>query len=163
MFIGNPYARRSADDSPARDFESLTEDDLDCPICIEMVNEPVRLRCNHILCRECFERLLELSSRKCPKCRRWIGSARHISDWLDNKLWAFIKRKFLEPRQAVQHQIKADRAFALSMIRRERREQYFRGSPYTLRSSRGSTSTLDASISTEASSTSVNDIDLNEN
>ena len=27
-----------------------------------MVTEPVRLKCNHILCRECFERLLELTT-----------------------------------------------------------------------------------------------------
>ena len=27
-------------------FELLNVDDLECPICIEMVTEPIRLRCN---------------------------------------------------------------------------------------------------------------------
>ena len=66
-------------------FESLKADDLQCPICLEMVTEPIRLRCDHLLCRECFEKMLELSSRKCPKCRKWIGGTRQISNLLDTR------------------------------------------------------------------------------
>lgn len=116
-----------------------------------MVTEPVRLKCNHLLCRECFERLVELSSRKCPKCRRWIGGTRRIGDWLDTELWEFIRNKFLRPVIAVEEQIKSDRRFALELRRQERRERYFRRDHYQLRS-QSSTSSLNASVSTVASS-----------
>ena len=114
-----------------------------------MVTEPVRLKCNHILCRECFERLLELSTRKCPKCRRWIGAARRISDWLDTNLWDFIRKKFLAPSVAVEEQIKSDRRLALTLIRKERRERFFRRTPYVLRSSTSSQDASTASASSE--------------
>ena len=112
-------------------FESLKADDLQCPICIEMVTEPIRLRCNHLLCRECFEKLVELSSRKCPKCRKWIGGTRQISNLLDTSLWNFIRKKFIPD------QIDSDRLLALDLVRKERRELYFRfrRESYVLRSS----------------------------
>ena len=112
-------------------FELLNVDDLECPICIEMVTEPVRLRCNHLLCRECFEKLVELSSRKCPKCRKWIGGTRQISNLLDTSLWNFIRKKFIHD------QIESDRLLALDLVRKERRELYFRfrRESYVLRSS----------------------------
>lgn len=123
---------------PKCDFESLTVEDLDCPICIEMVHEPIRLKCNHLLCKECFEKLLELSARRCPICRRWITGARRINDWLDQKLWDFIRNKFLQPPDppptataTSEVQIKADRKLA----RKLSRERFFRRSPYFLRSS----------------------------
>ena len=112
-------------------FELLNVDDLECPICIEMVTEPIRLRCNHLLCRECFEKLVELSSRKCPKCRTWIGGTRQISNLLDTSLWNFIRKKFIHD------QIESDRLLALDLVRKERRELYFRfrRESYVLRSS----------------------------
>ena len=112
-------------------FESLKADDLQCPICIEMVTEPIRLRCNHLLCRECFEKLVELSSRKCPKCRKWIGGTRQISNLLDTSLWNYIRKKFIP------EQIESDRLLALDIVRKERRELYFRfrRESYVLRSS----------------------------
>ena len=139
-------------------FETLTRDDLDCPICIDLVNEPVRLKCDHLLCRECFERLLELSARKCPKCRRWIGGTRRIADWLDNRLWQFIRKKFLSHYQSMDEQIKSDRKLALSIARQQRRESYFRRSHYVLRSS-GVVSRMDTSISTISSSTVSMELD----
>lgn len=151
--LGPKYARLSENHRAVCDYESLTEDDLDCPICLEMVTEPVRLRCNHLLCRECFERLLELSSRKCPKCRRWIGGTRRISDWLDTELWEFIRKKFVGPAMAIKEQIQSDRRFALALIRQERRDRYFRRTePYNLRRS-----SLNTSVSTVASSTATSE------
>ena len=149
--------RRINFETLTRDFGSLTRDDLDCPICIDLVNEPVRLKCDHLLCRECFERLLELSARKCPKCRRWIGGTRRIADWLDNRLWQFIRQKFLSLYQTMDEQIKSDRKLALSIARQQRRESYFRRSHYVLRSS--GVSRMDTSISTISSSTVSMELD----
>ena len=141
----NPTQNVTSEEETRRiNFETLTRDDLDCPICIDLVNEPVRLKCDHLLCRECFERLLELSARKCPKCRRWIGGTRRIADWLDSRLWQFIRKKFHSQYQTMDEQIKSDRKLALSIARQQRRESYFRRSHYVLRSF--GTSRMDTSI-----------------
>jgi len=155
----NPTQNVTAEEETRRiNFETLTRDDLDCPICIDLVNEPVRLKCDHLLCRECFERLLELSARKCPKCRRWIGGTRRIADWLDSRLWQFIRKKFHSQYQTMDEQIKSDRKLALSIARQQRRESYFRRSHYVLRSS-GVVSRMDTSISTISSSTVSMELD----
>ena len=150
-FISEEYGRRRSDvPRPCLDFNQLTADDLDCPICLDMVKEPVRLRCNHLMCRECFEKLLEVSSRKCPKCRRWIGGTRRIiSSWVDKELWEFIQLKFIETKDSVLEQIRSDRRLALALRRRERRESV--SSAYNLRSA---ANRLNSSVSTTSSLTS---------
>lgn len=59
-------------------LESLQEDT--CPVCMETLNHPVRLECNHIFCEECISQWLETEST-CPICRsavekgeEWIHS-----------------------------------------------------------------------------------------
>ena len=54
-------------------------------------------------------------------------------------------------------QIKSDRKLALSIARQQRRESYFRRSPYVLRSS--GISRMDTSISTISSSTVSMELD----
>ena len=106
-----------------QDYESLTDDDLICPICLEMITKPIRLQCNHLLCRGCFEKLVELTTmhqRKCPKCRRWIGGSRRISEMLDTNLQEFILKK----SKGIKKTIKTDRHLAFNILREERRQRY---------------------------------------
>ncbi len=114
----------------------MSEEDLKCSICFELLREPIRLKCNHCLCKECVEQLLKLSSRRCPQCRRWINGARRISDWMDRELWVHIQRKYLGGLD-VQDQIREDRKLALALHRREKREATLRRqrNGYSLRSS----------------------------
>ncbi|KAG9262746.1 tripartite motif-containing protein 35-like [Astyanax mexicanus] len=45
--------------------------DLSCPICYEVYNDPVVPSCGHSFCRTCLQRSWTLSSeRECPICRR---------------------------------------------------------------------------------------------
>ena len=109
-----------------QDYESLTADDLICPICFEMISQPIRLPCNHLLCQVCFEKLLELTTRqerKCPKCRQWIGGSRRISDLLDINLQEFIHNKSEAVKDHIK-QIASDRRLAFNLIREERRQRY---------------------------------------
>jgi hypothetical protein len=41
---------------------------LECPICMDLFDEPVNLNCGHVLCKECAAELPY--PRKCPTCRK---------------------------------------------------------------------------------------------
>ncbi|KAI4889209.1 hypothetical protein NFI96_024374 [Prochilodus magdalenae] len=46
------------------------EQDLSCPVCFEIFNDPVILSCSHSFCRTCLQRSWEQSlGRDCPVCR----------------------------------------------------------------------------------------------
>jgi len=105
------------------DYESLTDDDLMCPICYEKITEPIRLQCKHLLCQNCFEMLVDLttlSQRKCPKCRRWIGVGRRTSDLLDKNLQIFICKK----SKLKKENVKTERRLTFEFLRQESRQRY---------------------------------------
>lgn len=40
----------------------------DCPVCIDMLKDPVITHCKHVFCRPCISKVVEVQ-RKCPMCR----------------------------------------------------------------------------------------------
>ncbi|XP_062911491.1 E3 ubiquitin-protein ligase TRIM47-like isoform X3 [Mobula hypostoma] len=65
---------------------SLARDTLCCPICLELLSEPVTVPCGHSFCRACIGRHWEVQQRgaggcSCPSCRRsfeprpWLGTS----------------------------------------------------------------------------------------
>ena len=48
----------------------MDENDLQCPICLELFNYPIILPCSHVLCRSpCAEHLFDFNFIRCPVCR----------------------------------------------------------------------------------------------
>ena len=48
------------------------EEELKCPLCLDIFTEPKKLRCDHVVCLQCLEKLVEKSragSLSCPVCR----------------------------------------------------------------------------------------------
>jgi hypothetical protein len=44
----------------------------ECPICMEFLKQPVKLKCSHVFCLNCINRLADRKVKKCPMCRGWI-------------------------------------------------------------------------------------------
>ncbi|KYO34372.1 E3 ubiquitin-protein ligase TRIM13 [Alligator mississippiensis] len=62
-----------------RDMMELLEEDLTCPICCSLFDDPRVLPCSHNFCKKCLEGILEGNVRnvlwrpslfKCPTCRK---------------------------------------------------------------------------------------------
>ncbi|KAJ8383334.1 hypothetical protein AAFF_G00221940 [Aldrovandia affinis] len=50
---------------------SELEEELSCPVCIEIFRDPVILECSHSFCKACLQQSWKVKgSRECPVCRR---------------------------------------------------------------------------------------------
>uniref|UniRef100_A0A3B3YT27 Tripartite motif-containing protein 35-like n=1 Tax=Poecilia mexicana TaxID=48701 RepID=A0A3B3YT27_9TELE len=55
---------------------SRSDDDLCCPVCLEIFKNPVILSCSHSFCKECLEKCWrEKPVRECPVCKRRSSKA----------------------------------------------------------------------------------------
>lgn len=50
-------------------YRELVKETLLCPVCLEVVKNPVSLPCSHTFCQHCILQVKE-SSTKCPYCRK---------------------------------------------------------------------------------------------
>ncbi|KAJ0060736.1 hypothetical protein NL108_017920 [Boleophthalmus pectinirostris] len=61
---------RSSDCAPGSKMASRSEDDLTCPTCMNIFNNPVLLSCGHSSCSDCLQRWWrEKRAQNCPVCR----------------------------------------------------------------------------------------------
>lgn len=76
----------------------LSLSDCLCPICREILLEPVTLPCSHTLCTPCFQMTVEKASLSCPMCRRrvatWARLHARSKTLVDVELWERIQREF---------------------------------------------------------------------
>ena len=47
---------------------------FDCPVCLDIINEPISLPCGHNFCSDCHQELSSHCKGKCPVCRRQFPS-----------------------------------------------------------------------------------------
>lgn len=50
------------------DVLSIMEKNLECPICLDLMSEPVATKCDHIFCRFCMLKLLNKKKKGCAQC-----------------------------------------------------------------------------------------------
>ena len=78
--------------------ESYT--DFMCPICLQLLIEPVVMPCKHELCRPCFTEHVDATSLCCPMCRVriscWARKRAREGNLVDEERWNKIQRLFPE-------------------------------------------------------------------
>jgi len=82
---------------------SMSYTDFTCPICLQILIEPVVMPCEHELCGPCFKQNVEEANFLCPLCRMRISSwARRNSrrgTLVNLKRWEQIQQLFPEKCQ----------------------------------------------------------------
>lgn len=79
----------------------LTLEEVRCPVCSEILLEPVTMPCSHSVCLHCFKRTVECSSQCCPLCRLRVSSwARKQSNsekgLVNTELWDVVRKSYPE-------------------------------------------------------------------
>jgi E3 ubiquitin-protein ligase RNF168 len=69
-----------------------------CPICLEILIEPVDMPCKHEICLKCFDTMLDQTNLCCPMCRQristWARTARISNSVVNLKKWKQIQELF---------------------------------------------------------------------
>ena len=66
MSSGSEKEEEMKDDDP--EVISIERHEFDCPLCLQLLYEPLTLECGHSFCRDCVGQALQLK-RHCPLCR----------------------------------------------------------------------------------------------
>uniref|UniRef100_UPI00398EFC19 E3 ubiquitin-protein ligase rnf168-like n=1 Tax=Pristiophorus japonicus TaxID=55135 RepID=UPI00398EFC19 len=90
---------------------SLTE--CLCPICQELLAEPVTPPCGHSLCRACFQQTVAISNLNCPLCRRrlsnWARAQTRAGSLVNTELAERIRQQFPQHRNQEPREAEVDR------------------------------------------------------
>ncbi len=77
---------------------NLSISDCTCPICLEILVEPVVLPCKHELCLPCFSGMTDKTNFLCPMCRMristWSRTATNTNTLVNIERWNQIKKAF---------------------------------------------------------------------
>lgn len=108
------------------EFSNSFSDDYNCPICLNLLYQPVKLPCEHLFCLSCISVFKEnlLENAKCPLCRSDFSKS-----LIENtKISQILKEKFPD--------IYAQRAFEFEKILKEEslynRIRFFYGNLHSL-------------------------------
>jgi Lon protease-like protein len=93
--------QRSKDDSAPADAvpdegDGFEHDELECPICLRLLHEPIATSCGHTFCRVCLAQSLR-SKAACPVCRVPAGPAA-ASGAPNRVISAIIRKRFPQLR-----------------------------------------------------------------
>ncbi|XP_048587972.1 E3 ubiquitin-protein ligase rnf168 isoform X2 [Nematostella vectensis] len=73
-------------------------EDFTCPICLQLLVEPVVLPCEHEFCKMCFTQNVQEANLQCPMCRirisSWARRNARNGTLVDRKRWDRIKKLF---------------------------------------------------------------------
>ncbi|XP_040902796.1 E3 ubiquitin-protein ligase rnf168 isoform X2 [Toxotes jaculatrix] len=88
----------SVSDGRGRGGGSLSLDDCRCPVCLEILMEPVTLPCTHTFCKGCFLESVDKATLCCPMCRKrvstWARLHSRNNTLVNQQLWRQIQSCF---------------------------------------------------------------------
>lgn len=94
--------------------------DFNCPICKEILNQPITLPCSHNFCKNCLETSIKVHCQQCPCCRKrfshWYRQAIKNNQLVNENLWKKIRENYGDLLVNVYKSNKNNQRFALSGI-----------------------------------------------
>ncbi|XP_041733203.2 E3 ubiquitin-protein ligase RNF169 [Coregonus clupeaformis] len=97
--LGQKCKARPADMLKTRTHSQLlTLDEARCPVCSEILLEPVTMPCSHSVCLHCFKRTVEFTSLCCPLCRlrvsSWARKQSREKSLVNIELWEIVRKSY---------------------------------------------------------------------
>ncbi|XP_029628103.1 E3 ubiquitin-protein ligase RNF169-like isoform X2 [Salmo trutta] len=97
--LGQKCKARPADMLNTRTHSQLlTLDEARCPVCSEILLEPVTMPCSHSVCLHCFKRTVEFTSLCCPLCRlrvsSWARKQSREKSLVNIELWEIVRKSY---------------------------------------------------------------------
>ncbi|CDQ74014.1 unnamed protein product [Oncorhynchus mykiss] len=97
--LGQQCKARPADTLNTRTHSQLlTLDEARCPVCSEILLEPVTMPCSHSVCLHCFKRTVEFTSLCCPLCRlrvsSWARKQSREKSLVNIELWEIVRKSY---------------------------------------------------------------------
>ena len=71
---------------------STLNSELRCPVCLNLLRQPVATECMHRFCASCIQKCLRLGKKECPSCRKPIATRRNLRN--DNNFAALIAKLY---------------------------------------------------------------------
>lgn len=72
------------------DTDVAVPPELSCPLCLDLVYDPVSTPCSHVYCRLCISRVLATGHSSCPLCRRDISRFNANAAVTDQRILSLI-------------------------------------------------------------------------
>ena len=95
---GSKQKAKTGSAKKVKEDESFT--DFLCPICLQILIEPVQMPCKHELCMDCFQKHVYGTSLTCPMCRFrisvWARKNTKANTLVHTERWNLIKKLFPE-------------------------------------------------------------------
>ncbi|XP_077063777.1 E3 ubiquitin-protein ligase RNF169 isoform X1 [Siphateles boraxobius] len=80
---------------PGAHAAPLSLEEARCPVCSEILLEPVTMPCGHSVCLHCFQRTVKLISLCCPLCRlrvsSWARKQSREKSLVNTELWELVR------------------------------------------------------------------------
>jgi transcription initiation factor IIF auxiliary subunit len=77
-------------DSPSAGEDIAVPPEVSCPLCLDLVHDPVSTPCRHVFCRLCISRVLSTGHVSCPLCRGDIRTFNADTAATDRAILALI-------------------------------------------------------------------------
>lgn len=94
----SPNSKRKREENLENQTAEVSDDDFLCPICLQLLIEPVVMPCNHELCKVCFTQNVQEANLQCPICRlrisSWARKQARNGTLICQERWELIQRLF---------------------------------------------------------------------
>merc|ERR1711976_219609 len=93
--------------------EQLKYEDLECPICYELMAAPHKTICGHIFCMSCYKKSIAQDLR-CPLCRKEFEN--NFKPMVDKELHEYVKKNYPEEYEERKKALKEMNLWCLDKI-----------------------------------------------